>query len=58
MTLVYDGKEQVAEYEITKRYIKLLEQDIISHPEMWMWTHRRWKRKPAPEIIEQLEQQA
>jgi len=58
MTLVYDGKEQVAEYEITKRYINLLEQDIISHPEMWMWTHRRWKRKPAPEIIEQLEQQA
>lgn len=58
MTLVYDGQEQVAEYEITKRYINLLEQDIISHPEMWMWTHRRWKRKPAPEIIEQLEQQA
>lgn len=58
MTLVYDGQEQVAEYEITKRYIKLLEQDIISQPEMWMWTHRRWKRKPAPEIIEQLEQQA
>ncbi|MBR6760277.1 MAG: lysophospholipid acyltransferase family protein [Alistipes sp.] len=58
MSIVYDGKEQVAEYEITKRYINLLEQDIISHPEMWMWTHRRWKRKPAPKIIEQLEQQA
>ena len=58
MSIVYDGKEQVAEYEITKRYINLLEQDIISHPEMWMWTHRRWKRKPTPEIIEQLEQQA
>ncbi len=58
MTVIYDGKEPVAEYEITKRYIRILEQDIISHPEMWMWTHRRWKRKPAPEIIEQLEQQA
>ena len=58
ITLVYDGKEEVAENEITKRYIHLLEQDIIARPELWMWTHRRWKRKPAPEIVEQLEQQA
>lgn len=55
LSLVYDGKEQVADNEITKRYIHLLEQDIISHPEMWMWTHRRWKRRPQPEVLEQLE---
>lgn len=58
ITLIYDGEEEVAEHEITKRYIHLLEQDIIERPELWMWTHRRWKRKPAPEILEQLEQQA
>lgn len=55
-TQIYDGEEHVAEHVITERYIRLLEQDIISHPEMWMWTHRRWKRQPQPEVLEQLEQ--
>jgi Kdo2-lipid IVA lauroyltransferase/acyltransferase len=31
--------------EISERYIRRLEQDIISQPETWLWSHRRWKHK-------------
>ena len=43
--LIYDGKEEVAEYEITQRYVRMLEAEIRRRPELWMWSHRRWKHK-------------
>ena len=43
--LIYDGKEEVAEYEITRRYVRKLERMICECPELWMWSHRRWKHK-------------
>ena len=42
---IYDGKEEVAEYEITERYVRMLEAEIRRRPELWMWSHRRWKYK-------------
>ena len=42
---IYDGKEEVAEYEITQRYVRMLEAEIRRRPELWMWSHRRWKHK-------------
>ncbi len=41
--LIYDGDEAVAEGEITRRYAERLEQMIRTRPELWMWSHRRWK---------------
>ena len=43
--LIYDGKEEVAEYEITQRYVRMLEAEIRRRPELWMWSHRRWKHQ-------------
>ena len=43
--LIYDGKEEGAEYEITQRYVRMLEAEIRRRPELWMWSHRRWKHK-------------
>lgn len=40
---IYDGREEVAEYEITERYVRRLEALIRERPELWMWSHRRWK---------------
>jgi KDO2-lipid IV(A) lauroyltransferase len=35
--------------EITERYVGILEEDIISEPQTWLWSHRRWKHiKHAP----------
>lgn len=42
---IYDGEEQVAENEITERYVRKLEAMIVETPELWMWSHRRWKHK-------------
>lgn len=43
--LIYDGSEQVPEHEITRRYAAKLEEMIRRRPELWMWSHRRWKHK-------------
>jgi KDO2-lipid IV(A) lauroyltransferase len=38
--------------EITRRYVRYLERVIADHPEMWLWSHRRWKREWKPEYSE------
>ena len=35
---------QHADYEITDTYARLLEAQIKECPELWLWTHNRWKR--------------
>lgn len=35
----------LADGEITKRYMMRLEKTILEKPEYWLWSHRRWKRK-------------
>ena len=34
---------ELEEFEITKRFMNLLENDIRRQPELWLWTHKRWK---------------
>jgi len=34
---------ELPEGEITRRYVRYLEKTIRQHPEMWLWSHRRWK---------------
>ena len=29
-------------------YAKFLEENIKKQPELWLWSHRRWKRKREP----------
>jgi KDO2-lipid IV(A) lauroyltransferase len=35
----------MTEGEITEVHTKRLEQDIRNYPDLWLWTHRRWKHK-------------
>lgn len=37
------------EKELTKIYIQYLERVIRACPEMWLWSHRRWKHEWKPE---------
>jgi KDO2-lipid IV(A) lauroyltransferase len=46
--LLYDGDESVEKHEITERYVRQLERDILREPAAWMWSHRRWKYHPDP----------
>lgn len=36
--------------EISEGHIKRLEQDILEQPEIWLWSHRRW-RDAKPEAV-------
>lgn len=37
--------------EITELHTKILEEAIKMKPEIWVWSHKRWKHKTIPESI-------
>ena len=37
--------QETREGEITEIHTRRLERDIREHPEIWLWTHKRWKHK-------------
>jgi Kdo2-lipid IVA lauroyltransferase/acyltransferase len=41
--LITDSPKENPGYYITNRHVKMLEEDIIRQPEIWLWSHRRWK---------------
>lgn len=43
-TLV-ENPAEVPAGEITERHTARLERDIRERPDLWLWTHRRWKHK-------------
>ncbi|WP_115460895.1 lysophospholipid acyltransferase family protein [Winogradskyella aurantiaca] len=42
--LVSDDHSKFKKGEITSAFTKHLEKDIMTAPQYWLWTHRRWKR--------------
>ncbi|WP_396142243.1 lysophospholipid acyltransferase family protein [Flavobacterium sp.] len=38
-----EDAKSVPNYEITDRFLKLVEQQILEAPEYYLWTHKRWK---------------
>lgn len=38
-----EHSSECAEFEITERHVRELENQIKQKPEFWLWTHRRWK---------------
>ncbi len=47
--LCTDEPASLPEGEITRRYAKYLERVMSADPEMWLWSHRRWKLPYKPE---------
>jgi len=43
--LLCERPSETAEGEITKMHTKKLEDEIVRNPEIWLWSHRRWKHK-------------
>ena len=39
----------MTEQEITRQFVRYLEDVIRQYPEMWLWSHRRWKHEWKPE---------
>lgn len=44
---LFNDPKLTAEYEITNAHVQYLEKVIREEPEYWLWSHRRWKFKPA-----------
>ena len=47
---LYDGVEEVEPLEITRRYARALESMIKEQPELWLWSHNRWKHTPQIQV--------
>ena len=45
--LFAEDASKMDEFEPTNRYYELLECEIKENPELWLWTHKRWKRTRA-----------
>ena len=52
-----DHPSSVPENTVTDRYFAMLEADIRQHPEMWLWTHKRWSRTKEEWLKRQEEEQ-
>jgi KDO2-lipid IV(A) lauroyltransferase len=42
---LFENPAQTKEGEVSQGHTKRLEEDIIKQPEIWLWSHRRWKHK-------------
>ncbi len=40
-----DNAKEVPNYEITDKFLKLVEQQIYEQPEFYLWSHKRWKHR-------------
>lgn len=45
--LMSEDASQLPENELTNMYYRVLEDSIRETPELWLWTHKRWKRTRA-----------
>ncbi len=44
---LWDAREALAPGEITERYARVCEADVLASPEDWLWSYRRWRlQKP------------
>lgn len=43
--LLFDKPETASENEISEAHTRRLEKDIREQPEIWLWSHRRWKHR-------------
>ncbi len=47
--LACENPSSLPEGELTRRYAAYMEQVITKNPEMWLWSHRRWKHAWNPQ---------
>jgi KDO2-lipid IV(A) lauroyltransferase len=43
---LFDSVAGLPENAVTLAFVEQLEKDIIRRPELWLWSHKRWKHKP------------
>ena len=51
--LLSDNPKSLSEEQIIEKFSTALEDQLKSAPEMWLWSHKRWKRKPKDFVVMQ-----
>lgn len=47
--LAENVRESVEENDLTRMYMRDLEKQIEKYPHLWLWSHKRWRRKRTDE---------
>ena len=47
-SLITDKPKDFKDFELTEKYIELVEKQVKSKPEYYTWTHRRFKHRQSP----------
>ncbi|MDB5257928.1 MAG: KDO2-lipid lauroyltransferase [Chitinophagaceae bacterium] len=45
LEILTENPKACQENEISEKHTRRLEKDILLQPEIWLWTHKRWKHK-------------
>jgi Kdo2-lipid IVA lauroyltransferase/acyltransferase len=45
ISIAEQSTDGLNEIELTGRFVKYLEDVIRQYPDMWLWSHRRWKHE-------------
>lgn len=51
--LISEHPENTKEFEITDKYIRLVEDQINRNPALYLWSHKRWKHKKEDFVMSQ-----
>jgi Kdo2-lipid IVA lauroyltransferase/acyltransferase len=44
-TVVEEAAENSTDVELTRKFVNYMEDVITRYPDMWLWSHRRWKHQ-------------
>ena len=44
-SVISERASQTQPFEITEKATRMIEEVIIQRPELWLWSHKRWKHK-------------
>lgn len=43
--MLAEKPKETPEFELTERYVRMMETTILRNPAYWLWSHKRWKYK-------------
>lgn len=49
---IYPDNEKFGEYEVVKKFHKMLENTLHKHPDNYLWSHRKWKYQGSIKIFD------
>lgn len=49
--LIEENPATTAYGELSEKLTRRIEQQILEQPEIWLWTHKRWKREKPEDVV-------